>query len=94
MTCDQRVLTAFCRIFSGTPQLTIFGALKFANKYAPIYAKYGQLSDLVNESLSFHFSFPMKQRLQSLKLPAMATRGLKQRNIVISFFERQWAGAP
>ena len=43
---------------------------------------------------SFHFSFLMKQRLQSLKLPAMATRGLKQRNIVISFFERQWAGAP
>ena len=35
---DQRVSTAFCKIFSGTPHLTIFGALK----YAPKYAKYGQ----------------------------------------------------
>ena len=60
------------------------GNLKLEN----IFSK----SNLVDGS--FHFSFLMKQRLQSLKLPAMATRGLKQRNIVISFFERQWAGAP
>ena len=42
---DQRVSTAFCKIFSGTPHSTIFGALKYAHKYAhkyaPEYAKYG-----------------------------------------------------
>ena len=38
---DQRVSTAFCKIFSGTPHSTIFGALKYAHKCAPEYAKYG-----------------------------------------------------
>ena len=31
---DQRVSTAFCKIFSGTPHLTLFGAPKYAPKYA------------------------------------------------------------
>ena len=36
---DQRVSTVFCKIFSGTPHSTIFGA----RKYSPKYAKYGQI---------------------------------------------------
>ena len=32
LTQDKCVLTAFCKIFSGTPHLTIFGAPKYAPK--------------------------------------------------------------
>ena len=39
LTQGQRVWTAFCKILSGTPHLTIFGALK----YAPKYSKYGKI---------------------------------------------------
>ena len=31
---DQHVWTAFCKIFSGTPHLTIYGASEYASKYA------------------------------------------------------------
>ena len=48
------------------------GNLKLEN----IFSK----SNLVDGS--FHFSFLMKQRLQSLKLPAMATKELNQNNSV------------
>ena len=33
---DQRVSTAFCKIFSGTPHSTIIGAPKYAPKYGKI----------------------------------------------------------
>ena len=33
LTRDQRVWTAFCKIFSELPYLTIFGMLKYAPKY-------------------------------------------------------------
>ena len=36
LTKDQRVWTAFCKIFSGTPHLTIFGTLKYVPKYGKI----------------------------------------------------------
>ena len=39
MTRGQCVWTAFCKIFSGTPHLTILRA----PKYAPKYVKYGQI---------------------------------------------------
>ena len=38
---------------------------------------------------SFHFSFLMKQRLQSLKLPAMATKELNQNNSVDTFLLKE-----
>ena len=39
LTQGQRVWTTFCKIFSEMPHLTIFSTLK----YAPKYAKYGQI---------------------------------------------------
>ena len=38
---------------------------------------------------SFHFSFLMKQRLQSLKLPAMATKEPNQKNSVDTFLFKE-----
>ena len=38
LTNGQRFWTAFCKIFSGTPHLTIFGAPKYV-----YLAKYGQI---------------------------------------------------
>ena len=52
------------------------GNLKLEN----IFSK----SNLVDGS--FHFSFLMKQRLQSLKLPAMATKELNQNYSLYTFF--------
>ena len=42
LTQGQRVWTAFCKIFPGTPHLTIFGALIYAAKYAE-YAQICQI---------------------------------------------------
>ena len=50
LTEDQCIWTAFCKIYSGKPHLTIFGALKYAPKYGQIHqieylgcVKYGRL---------------------------------------------------
>ena len=42
LTQGQSAWTAFCKIFSETPHLTIFGA----PKYVPKYAKYGQICQI------------------------------------------------
>ena len=42
LTQGQRVWTTFCKIFSEMPHLTIFSTLK----YAPKYAKYGQICQI------------------------------------------------
>ena len=55
------------------------GNLKLEN----IFSK----SNLVDGS--FNFSFLMKQRLQSLKLPAMATKELNQNNSVDTFLLKE-----
>ena len=39
------IWTVFCKIFSGTPHLTIFGSLKYVPKYAE-YAKYAFLAHI------------------------------------------------